>query len=735
VRDEGGGLLYYEGFVKNISARRRAERAVKLAPTLMLAGLSALAALALIEIAQHLLMRLISEGVSLSIPIIFGSFAAVGITYFALKRQAALYRRTFMESAERKRAEEGRRHSEEKYRAIFDNASMGIFQSAPDGTLLTANSALARLLGYDSTEELLLRNLAEDVYYRKEDREELIARYEPDGAAADLELLWKRRDGSPVWVHLNFRAVKDEGGRTLHFEGFVHDVTERRRAEEALRESEGRYKGLIDSAFDGVVIHRDGVIRDANRAYAEMFGYGVEEFVGLDILELTPPEQRDLVLSKFKDAGRTYEAQGLKKDGTRIDIEVSPTECVYEGWPARMAAVRDITERKQTEEALRKSEEQLRQSQKLEAVGQLAGGVAHDFNNLLTVITGYSDILLRRFGQGDPARPKVEEIKKAAGRAASLTRQLLAFSRRQTLQPKVLDLNVLVADVSKMLRRLIGEDVEMVLALGTKAGLVKADPGQIEQVLMNLAVNARDAMPRGGKLTVETKSVYLDEGYARHHIAVNPGPYVMLAVSDTGTGMDAETQARAFEPFFTTKEVGKGTGLGLSTVYGIVKQSGGYVWVYSEVGHGTTFKIYLPTVGEVAGAEEPAALPDVPGGSETVLLVEDEEMVRDLSREILEEGGYTVIVARDGLEGLRVCREFEGRIDLVITDVVMPQAGGRELAEKAAALRPNAKVLYMSGYTEDAVVRHGVLEEEMPFIQKPFTPDALTRKVREVLDK
>jgi PAS domain S-box-containing protein len=380
-------------------------------------------------------------------------------------------------------------------------------------------------------------------------------------------------------------------------------------------------------------------------------------------------------------------------------------------------------------------EEQLRQSQKMDAIGQLAGGVAHDFNNLLTVITGYSELSLRRMAKDDPLRKNIEGITKAGVRAAGLTRQLLAFSRRQMLQAKVLDLNTIVRELDTMLQRLIGEDIDLMTMLSPSLGQVKADPGQLEQVLLNLVVNARDALPRGGKITIETTHAELDEAYARAHLGVRPGSYVVLAVSDTGIGIDAEIQKCIFDPFFTTKEIGKGTGLGLSTVYGIVKQSEGSISVYSELGQGTTFKVYLPRVDEVAeGGESAYGPPDARGGLETILLVEDEELVRNLAVVILEQYGYVVLAGANGEEALRICKGFAGTIDLMITDVVMPQMSGRELAEEVAGLRPDTRVLYMSGYTDDAVVRHGILEKNMAFIQKPFLPDDLARKTRELLD-
>ncbi len=384
---------------------------------------------------------------------------------------------------------------------------------------------------------------------------------------------------------------------------------------------------------------------------------------------------------------------------------------------------------------LSQAQDQLRQAQKMEAVGRLAGGVAHDFNNLLTAIMGYSDLLMSGLAEGDPRRGDLEQIKHAADRAASLTRQLLAFSRRQVLQPRVLDLNAVVGSIEKMLQRLIGEDIDLVTVLDPALGRVKADPGQLEQILMNLAVNARDAMPQGGKLTIETTNVELDGAYAGQHVAVRPGSYVMMAVSDTGCGMDAETRSHLFEPFFTTKEVGKGTGLGLATVYGIVKQSGGSIWAYSEPGRGATFKIYLPRFEESAGAQVVVAPPAKSvGGSETILLVEDDEAVRSLAGDVLQRHGYTVLEARHGAEALVISERHAGPIALMLTDVVMPGKRGHEVAGQLAAGRPDMKVLYMSGYTDNGIVHQGVLDAGMAFLAKPFTPSALARKVREVLD-
>jgi nitrogen-specific signal transduction histidine kinase/ActR/RegA family two-component response regulator len=393
-----------------------------------------------------------------------------------------------------------------------------------------------------------------------------------------------------------------------------------------------------------------------------------------------------------------------------------------------LGTVFDVTERRQLEE-------QLLQSQKMEAVGRLAGGIAHDFNNLLTAVSGYTELLLSELPEGDPRRESAEEIRQAGDRAASLTRQLLAFSRRQVLEPRVLDLNAAIADMEKLLRRVIGEDIELTSSLDPELWRTRADPGQIEQAILNLVVNARDAMPRGGRLTLETANVELDEKFTRGLTTVHPGPHVMLAVSDTGLGMSPELQARLFEPFFTTKERGKGTGLGLSTTYGIVKQSGGSIWVYSEPGQGTTFKIYLPRCEEpLDAAPEAPPVPAIPlTGSETVLLVEDEPEVRRLVEKLLRKQGYTVIAAAGPGEAIPLAGSLP-RIDILLTDVIMPGMNGRELARSLAGRRPGMRVLYMSGYTDTAIAQQGILEPGTAFLSKPFTPDALARKMREVLD-
>jgi PAS domain S-box-containing protein len=517
---------------------------------------------------------------------------------------------------ERMRAEEALRQSEQKYRDIFDFATVGIYQSRHDGSLITVNAPLAEILDYDSPEDLLRHNL-DEIYADPAERRALIARFEPAGKAHRQEVLWKRKDGTPIWLELDARAVRNADGTTRYFEGFVHDVSERKKSEE---------------------------------------------------------EKRRL-------------------------------------------------------------QEQLVQAQKMEAVGQLAGGIAHDFNNLLTAITGYSELLLGELPPEDLRRSHAEEIRKAGERAASLTQQLLAFSRRQVLEPKVLDVNVVVSDIERMLRRLIGEHIELKTRKAPDIWKVKADPGQIEQAILNLVLNARDAMPSGGTLAIETSNAELDQEFARSHVPTQPGSYVMVAVSDTGVGISEDVKARLFEPFFTTKERGKGTGLGLSTTYGIVKQSGGYLWCDSEVGRGTTFQVFLPRVDEpVSEVVERKISPPIHPGDETVLLVEDEPEVRSLVQRILKTQGYTVVTAANPDEALAVAREFKGPIQLMVTDVVMPGMSGLQLAERLNPTRPDMKVLFVSGYTNDAIGHQGVLDPGTAFLQKPFTPNALARKVREVLE-
>ena len=513
---------------------------------------------------------------------------------------------------------------------------------------------------------------------------------------------------------------------------------ERKRTEEQLHDSERKYRLLFATNPEPMFVYDFATLRilAVNDAAIARYGYSEREFLERTLRDIRSPEEQarlDDELSNRPDEGAVRTGvRHRAKDGKVFEVDLVARPIEFAGRRARLVLAHDVT-------AQRHLEEQLRQSQKMEAVGQLAGGIAHDFNNLLTAILGSTQLLLHNMPPSDPRREDAEEIKLAGLRAAELTRQLLAFSRRQVLAPKVLDLNAVVANMDRMLRRLLGEDIELVTSLDPTAGAVNADPGQLEQVLLNLAVNARDAMPppAGGRLSIETARFTLPEEHVERRHRLPPGDYACLAVGDTGVGMDEATQAHLFEPFFTTKEVGKGTGLGLATVYGIVKQSGGYIWVYSEPGHGTTVKVYLPRVPGVAEAPAPSPAPaprEVRGGHETVLLVEDAAPVRALARRSLEAHGYRVLDASDGPGALELSARHGAPIDLLVTDVVMPGMSGRELAERLAPVRPGMKVLYTSGYTDDAMVRQGVLNAGVAFLQKPFVPDSLARKVREVLD-
>jgi PAS domain S-box-containing protein len=480
-----------------------------------------------------------------------------------------------------------------------------------------------------------------------------------------------------------------------------------------------------------------GQVHYISPASAQVFGYEAEEVLADTGVwyQRVSPEDGASVRASREQAVATGQSQTVEYRFRHRDESVRwiQTTFVPVSDESRVVSRVDGISRDVTQQ--RRLEEQFRQSQKMEAVGRLAGGVAHDFNNMLTVITSYSELLLSDMESTDPRREDLEEIRKAAAGAAGLTRQLLAFSRQQVLEPTVLDLNAIVSGAEKMLQRLIGEDVALVTVLAPDLGAVKADPGQLEQVIMNLAVNARDAMPEGGKITVETANVELDATYTAEHTPVSPGAYVLLSVSDTGVGMDEETKRRLFEPFFTTKEKGKGTGLGLATVYGIVKQSGGFIWVYSEVGHGTTFKIYLPRVDEPADAAQQATvLPESMRGTETVLLAEDAGPLRAVARQILKRHGYTVLEAPDGKSALDQATGHDGPIHLLIADVIMPEMSGRQLAERLKERRPELKVLFVSGYTDDAIIRHGTLEPGIAFLQKPLSPESLARKVRVILD-
>jgi len=619
----------------------------------------------------------------------------------------------------------------ETFRALIQAAPLAIVAFDASGIIQLWTPAAERMFGW--TAEEVIGKFHPIVPEEKKEEFRALREIAMQGKTfTGRELRRRRKDGSFIDISVSTSSLRDGDGRITGIMSIIHDITDRKKSEETLL----RLATAVEQSAEIIMITGvNGSIQYVNPAFERVTGYHRDEVIGENPRILKSGRQDPSFYEELWETlirGDVWSGvfQNLRKDGTLYEEEavISPVRDGSGEVINYVAVKRDVTKE-------RRVEEQLRQAQKMEAVGRLAGGIAHDFNNLLTAIAGYSDLLLLHLPEGETAHREVLEIRKASDRAAALTRQLLAFSRQQVLQPKVLDLNQVVTNMEKMLHRLIGEDVELITTLAGDLGYVKADPGQIEQVIVNLAVNSRDAMPKGGKLILETTNVELDENYATRHEPAKPGSYVMLAVTDSGCGMDEATMARLFEPFFTTKEVGKGTGLGLATVYGIVKQSGGYIWAYSEAGHGTTFKVYLPREEMVA---EPVKKEDTPlyssEGEETVLVVEDEQMVRELVREILSRQGYDVLEAGRGTEALEVSERHKGPIHLLITDVVMPGMTGPELARRLTAHRPAMKVLFMSGYTDDAILHHGVLEPGTEFLQKPFTARPLGGKVRQMLD-
>ena len=615
--------------------------------------------------------------------------------------------------------------------SVIEASPTGMLLVNAAGRIVMANPQIATIVGYTRA-ELIDRPLDDLLPPRlRTSHQDHFAKFHSAPHARHMgmgrHLVARHKAGHDIPVEIGLAPLRyDNADYVL---ASVIDITQRTDAERALRESEAYHRTILENIADGVFIaNRDGRYLDVNPRACELTGYSRKELLQLSVADSYVEDERTLARDRVAEVGQgkpgVYERRLRRRDGALLTVEAH-ARMLPDG--RLLATIRDVTERRQLEM-------QLRQAQKMEAIGRLAGGVAHDFNNVLTAVFGYVDLLREDLPPESDAQKDLVEVRKAAERAASLTRQLLAFSRQQVLEPVVLELNELVAEFEKMLRRVIGEDVELRLALGADVGNVRADAGQLHQVIMNLVVNARDAMPTGGKLTLETANAELTAAYAELHKPVVPGPYVMLAVNDTGTGMTPEVQARIFEPFFTTKEKGKGTGLGLSTVYGIVKQSGGYVWVYSEPGKGTTFKVYLPRVD--APAERRATPPPAPSltGTETILLTEDDTILRPLAKALLEKLGYTVLEAGDTDEALAAAKKHAGPIHLLIADVVLPGPSGRELARRLAASRPDTRVLYVSGYTDDAIVHHGMLEPGLNFLQKPFTPAVLARKVRAVLD-
>ncbi|WP_238602802.1 hybrid sensor histidine kinase/response regulator [Fimbriiglobus ruber] len=635
---------------------------------------------------------------------------------------------------DRRGMEESLTSTESRYRRLFEAAQDGILiVDAVSRQVFDVNPFLANLLGYRH-DELLGKELWEIGLFRDvESNKAAFRTLQEKGYIRYDDLPLATKDGRPIQVE--FVSNVYDVGRDRVIQCNIRDITERKRTEDVL----WMRNRVIGAVTQGILItdpkQPDNPIVYASPGFVQMTGYKVGEVLGRNCRFLQGKDTDLEAVARVREAVRagepcTVEVLNYQKNGTPFwnELSVSPVRDET-GILTHFVGVQvNVTERK-------KLEEKFRHVQKMEAIGQLAGGVAHDFNNLLTIINGYSEILLQSLPLDDPSRHMVTQIFKAGERSAGLTRQLLAFSRQQVLAPRVLVLNEIVTDTEQMLRRLLGEDVRLTTTLTPNLWAVRADPGQVEQVLMNLAVNAQDAMPTGGRLTIETRNVELDESYVQAHPEARSGPFALLSVTDTGNGIPPDVIARIFEPFFTTKEVGKGTGLGLATVYGIVKQSGGHVGVYSEVGVGTTFKVYLPRAERLpSGSMIARGLRVSPRGAETILLVEDDHGVRGLTRHVLSECGYTVLEAAEGDDAVRLATGRAAPIHLLITDVVMPGPGGLLVAERVTQRHPEVRVLFVSGYTDDAVIRHGILREGVNFLQKPFSPVALTFKVREVLD-
>ena len=623
-----------------------------------------------------------------------------------------------------------------RYQLLLDQNVAGFYRTAPDGRVLGCNRTFARMLGYASQEEVLGCQ-AQQFYFSGEERDRFLKDLQREGSLVNSELRLRRKDGSSIWVVENVAATCDSQGNVTLIEGTMVDISAHKRAEDALRESQERLHGIIASAMDAIItVDEKQQIIVFNQAAEEIFRCTAADVIGQSINRFLPESLREIHQQHIRDFGQTGVSTrsmyspgtlvALRSNGEEFPIEAAISQVTTSSEKLYTVILRDISVRK-------RSDEQLRQAHKMEAVGQLAGGIAHEFNNYLAIIMGYTELLERETVGNDSLRMSLSEIKDASQKVASLTRQLLAFSRKQVIELREVDLNSTVWETHKLLRRLIPVTIDLIPKLQDDVGKVKADPAQVQQILINLVLNARDSMPDGGRIFIETEEVDLDPEYASRQLDVQPGRYVMLSVADTGMGMDNETLSHIFEPFFTTKEEGKGTGLGLSTTYGIVKQSGGHLTVASVPGKGSTFRIYLPRLSDSGAIPQPSKAQCNHPRRETVLVVEDESALRKLMTKVLERASFHVVEAKDAEQAVEICKSWTEPLDMVVSDLAMPKLNGLQLKEIVSGLRPKLKFLLISGYAEDVVEDPAILRKDTNFLEKPFLPDELILKVREIL--
>ena len=623
------------------------------------------------------------------------------------------------------------------YETLFENSHLGMYRTTPDGKIIKANRALLKMLGFDSFEELSKRNLEEYGFGPGYSREQFKALVERPEGVKGLEGAWTRKDGTIIYIRENAVSVRDESGKVLYYEGTVEDITDKVEAERKIRESEARYRALVELAPVGIVVYRDMKGLYANNAAKQIMRMGEEEFIGQDVLRFVHPKYRELAKERILRAQTENtplpltELVYVRPDGSHVDVEVASSSIVYEGQKAVMTVFRDISERKKAE----RLEEELKAAQKMEALGRLAGGIAHDFNNILTAIMGYSSMLLSDLDKSSSAYAYVQEIAEAARLASSLTRQLLAFSRRVVLEPRVVNVNDVIMGMKNLICQLLGVNVELVVRLEANPATVLADQGQIEQVIVNLAVNAKDAMPNGGVFEIATENIEMPDAPEKSRMALSR--WLKISVSDSGVGMSEEVKARIFEPFFSTKDDEQRIGLGLSTVYGIITQWKGRIEVESAPGKGTRFDIFLPVAEEtreaapVEAKKEESKVPQ--GKGETILVVEDEGAVRQVAASYLKREGFNVIEATNGEEALSIVSKLKPTVDLLVTDVVMPKISGPELVKALGEMGYHPKVIYISAYPKDHLSRETDLGSGKMFLQKPFLPSELARAIREVL--